>query len=249
MSSHTKKELELIIAGLNSKLEGLEKAMEPLKELVSKVTNLETLLKASKEKCDGLTTALEAKDKQVDALLLKLNAVEQHNRSWSVRINGVHLTGEEETNVRTVKEKIYEAVLKPILEGAREMGDLDEVPDAHSLIEHAHVLPAKDNAIKPIIARFTYREYRSLVFRHKKAFAPRERTPASNDSRPGRFRYPLFEDLTKMTFAKMRALATHPRVEACWSSGGQLRFKMKDSQTVHRVNNLLATVEAILPTI
>ncbi len=110
----------------------------------------------------------------------------------------------------------------------------------------SNTLPAKDKQVKPIICRFTVREYRSLVFKHKKAYAPRETTPASSRERPGRYLYPFFEDLTKMSFSKMRAIAAHPQVETCWSSGGQLRFKLKDNNTVHKVHSVIDTVENII---
>lgn len=189
---------------------------------------------------------MEAKELQLNQVMLKLNSIAQHNRSWSIRVNGVELSNEEETNSRAVKNKLFDTVLRPILQGAVECGDLDEIPAMEKVLEHAHILPAKDRQSKPIIARFTGREYRALVFKHKKAYAPREASAGASRERPGRYKYPLFEDLTKVTFGKMRAIASHPRVEACWSSGGQLRFKIKDSTYVHKVRSVLDSVEDII---
>ncbi len=246
-TQHTKKQLEDIITGLNTKLDSMEKSLASLKDLPNKVSNLEDLLKASNKKNAELVKAIEAKDRQIDSLTLKLNAIEQHNRGWSVRINGVELSSEEEVNVRAVKNKIYNEVLLPILTGAVQCGDLADIPPLDSVLEHAHILPARDRQTKPIIAQFTVREFRSLVFKHKKAFAPRERGPSSaSPDRPGRYKYPIFEDLTKLTFTKMRAIAALPSVEACWSSGGQLRFKLKDNPIVHRVPNLLLPADKIV---
>ena len=95
---------------------------------------------------------------------------------------------------------------------------------------------------------------RSLVFRFKKEFAPRVREEPgllADDQRPaadspGRYRYPFFEDLTSVNFKKMRAIADHQSVEACWSSRGQLRYKLKGSTLVKKVANVLDTVENIL---
>ena len=109
------------------------------------------------------------------------------------------------------------------------------------------MLPSRDRTKpKPIICRFYCRDTRGLVFRHKRAFAPREAASPNTRDRPGRYLFPLFEDLTKVTFSKMRAIAAHPRVEASWSSGGQIKFKLKDSVNVHRASNVLDTVEDIL---
>ena len=127
--------------------------------------------------------------------------------------------------------------------GLLESGDLLDVPPAEQLLETVHVLPAKDG-VKPILARFLVRDMRGLVFKHKKEHAPRERS--STPDRPGRYIYPFFEDLTAMTFKKMRAIADHPEVTACWSSRGQLRFKTKNSETVRKVGNLFDSVENIV---
>ncbi len=119
--------------------------------------------------------------------MLKLNNMEQHNRSWSIRVSGIQINEEEETDSRAVKEHLYSQLLRPILEGAMEMGDLTELPTASQVLEHAHVLPSRDRTKpKPVICRFFSREIRSLVFRHKRAFAPRVSSPTTSKDRPGR---------------------------------------------------------------
>jgi hypothetical protein len=117
---------------------------------------------------------------------------------------GLPLTADEERSSKLVKCKLFDTLLRPILEGAVREGDLDEVPlNAENLLEMAHALPAKEGAVKPIIARFHAREMRSLVFRHKKRFAPKFEAGPQKD----RFKYLIFEDLTRLNFNKMRALA------------------------------------------
>ena len=245
-TSYTKKQLEDIVAGLNVKLDAMQKSLSGLEGLPGKVEGLETLLKEANEKRAELANSLEAMNKDMQAMKLKLNNLEQHNRSWSIRVHGIQLCEEEEIDSRTVKERIYDSVIRPILDGAVEMGELPVLPSASELLEHAHVLPTRDRSKpKPIICRFYCREIRGLVFKHKKAFAPREAASTPSRDRPGHYKFPFFEDLTKVNFSKMRAIAAHPRVEACWSSGGQLKFKFKDSVTVNRVANVLDTVEDI----
>ncbi len=246
-SAYTKKQLEDIVANLNVKLDTMQKSLTALEGLPGKVTNLETLLKTANEKQAELVKSLESMDRDMRTLRLKLNGLEQHNRSWSIRVNGVQLNEEEEADIKAVKERVYNNILKPILDGAVEMGDLPELPPASAVLEHAHVLPSRDRSKpKPIICRFYCREIRGLVFRHKRAFAPREVPSSNNRDRPGRYMFPFFEDLTKVNFSKMRAIAANPRVEACWSSGGLIKFKLKDSVTVNRVSCVLDSVEDIL---
>ena len=84
------------------------------------------------------------------------------------------------------------------------------------------------------------------MFQHKKESAPRRTSPGPGGEKEGSLCFPLFEDLTRTTFLKMRALATHKDVKACWSINGQLRYKLNDSDIVRKVSSVFDTVEKIL---
>jgi hypothetical protein len=87
---------------------------------------------------------------------------------------GLSLSTDEEKKPDLVKQKIYIAVLFPILQSAVAAGDLQEVlPNANSVLERAHMLPAKEGAIKPVTGCFYTHDTRALVFRHKKTSAPK----------------------------------------------------------------------------
>jgi hypothetical protein len=59
--------------------------------------------------------------------------------------------------------------------------------------------------------------------------------------------FPFYEDLTRDNFLKMKALAADQRVTACWSVGGQLRFRLSTSpEVVHRVKSVYDSVDAII---
>ena len=243
MAGYTKKQLEDIIAGLNVKLEKMERKLDALDSLPGTVARLEAMLEASYAENSSLKKAMEFKEKQMETMALKLNSMEQYNRSWSIRVNGLALTSEEEKCSEAVKRKVFHNLLLPMLNAAVDNGDLADVPSPDSILENAHMLPAKDG-VKPIIARFFARSVKGLMFRYKKEYAPREE-PATAD-RPGRYVYPFYEDLTSLTFKKMRAVAAHPDVEACWSVGGQLRYKLKGNSTVKKVVCVTDTVENII---
>ena len=168
-------------------------------------------------------------------LQAKLNKLEQYNRSWSVRILGMPIPSEEETEPEKVMKHLYDKLLRPILEGAVKKGLLSSIPPVDDILETAHVLPGKME-VKPIIARFFTRNIRSLVVRLKKEFAPKEQ-PAGEPSKRGspRQKYPIYDDLTKTNFQKMRSLAADKRVLACWSVKGQLKFKCHGEEFVRRV--------------
>ena len=62
----------------------------------------------------------------------------------------------------------------------------------------------------------------------------------------GRYKYPLYDDLTKANLSKMRAIAQDDRVLAAWTVNGQIRFRLKNSDAVRRVNSILDPLEEIL---
>ena len=86
-------------------------------------------------------------------------------------------------------QAVYDNLLLPILEGAKGNGDIPHIPDCDSLLETAHILPAKGDGFKPVIARFYSRYWRNLVFRNRKDYSPREPNtasqPPSNNTRSG----------------------------------------------------------------
>ena len=128
MSALTKKQLEDVVTGLNQRLDGLLSKISALETMPARLTRLEAMLEASTAENTSLRQSLEAKDKAIDGMLLKMNSLEQYNRSWSIRINGLAVTSEEEKDSSLVKRKVYDHLLLPILQGAVEQGDLTDVP-------------------------------------------------------------------------------------------------------------------------
>ena len=162
---------------------------------------------------------------------------------------------EEEADPSTVIDKVYRLALLPILEGAVQDGELNEVPSADQVLEVAHVLPGKQGLPKPVIMRFYNRNLRNLVFKHKRDHAPRAAATgtgprggggARGTERPGKHLFPLYDDLTRINYAKMKAIGQNERVQACWSVRGQLRFKLLDSDTVRKVVSVFDPIDKIL---
>jgi hypothetical protein len=250
MSSMTKKQLEEVIEGLNGKLDGMDKKIDALESLPARLAKMEKLLTTVNEENGILRKAMQQKEEHINSLTLKLNNLEQHHRSWSIRVSNLPIPPNEETNNRAVSKVVYDALLRPILQGAVDNRGLPALPSAVDTIEYAHILPAKDGAKKPVIVRFRDRMIRDAVFANKREHEPRSGGNSQRqrraDDRPGGYLYPFFEDLTKLNFAKMRAIANHESVSACWSSRGQLKYKLHDSDTVKSVRNVLDTVEKII---
>jgi len=114
----------------------------------------------------------------------------------------------------------------------------------------AHILPGKEGSTRPIICRLHSRIYKNLFMENKKEYALRETAAAGAAARAGwppPFKYPVFEDLTRDAFVKMKELAGDDRVLACWSTGGQLRYRRKDDPSVvHKVRSIYDSVDNIL---
>jgi regulator of replication initiation timing len=241
--------------------EQLSASSTTISDLSRRLTSIEALLKTTqKENADlkaensDLKADISCSYQETKALKTKLNNLEQHHRSWSIRVVGMKIPTSEESDNEAVKRHLYSKLLKPILAGAVQKGLLSEIPSAEEVLERAHILPTKKDGAKPIIARFYCREIRALIFKLKKEFAPKEDNAATmttrrqgSDQRPrARFLYQVFDDLTRANFSKMRAISDDSRVDQCWAVNGQLRFKLVNSQEVKKVTSIYDSIEEIL---
>jgi len=227
----------------------LEEITKILASHTAKFENLEGLLAAAKKENSELKKNLGDRDCEISRLNEKLNTLEQYGRSWSIRIMNLPIPSEVAEDNFAVMQIVYEKALLPILQGAVETGALHKIPHYDEILETAHVLPAKAGSTPPIICRFYSRNVKSMIFRLKREFAPRQtqdRATRASNPPPSKFLFPLYEDLTRANFHKMRALAAHELVHSSWSVSGNLRYKLKSSDKVFRVKNNLDPIEKIL---
>jgi hypothetical protein len=212
---------------------------------------LEKLWTDAKSENRMLKDALQEKEREITNIRERLNDQEQYTRSWCVRVLHMKIPQQDETDPYKVMQHVYEKLLLPILRGAVTKGLIQHIPSAEQILETAHILPCKPGTTPPIIARFYSRNIRAMIFKLKKEYAPRAATePAagtrSKDLRSGKLTYLLFEDLTRPTFSKMRAIAQHDSVENCWSVSGSLRYKLVNDPNIYKVKSIFSTVEQIL---
>jgi hypothetical protein len=237
---------------IGAKVDAMETRMAAMEAKLVLALEENKKLRASNVEKDKIIADLQTTIYNIEN---KTNYLEQYNRSWSVRVLNIPLTDVEEKDPIKLRDKVFTLAFLPILQGALERGVITSMPDAAELLEIAHVLPGKPGANKPIITRFYNRFMRTLCLRFKKDLATR--SPARRTTRTetregpgpderGRIIFPFSEDLTFPTFTKMRALNMDSRVQACWSVNGQLRYKLANSEVVHKVQCVLDTVDAIL---
>ena len=222
-----------------------------LDTLIAKMSSLENLLQEANSKISAQQAEILNKDKAISDLKVKVNFLEQYNCKWSVRINNLPLPDSDETDTTKVIDTVYSKALLPILEGALSSGLIRKIPEAHELLETAHILPAKnDNRPKPIIARFYSRNMRALIFRLKRDFAPTTTSPSPSSAshhRPKKmFSYPIYEDLTKDTFNLLQALLKDERTGPVWTVSGNIRFKLAGDTAIKKVSSVYDPIEKIL---
>ena len=217
------------------------------------IAKLESLVLDLKKENTALRTELADRDKDILQLKNHVNSMDQYNRSWSIRIFNLPIPAADASNNFKVAKFVYDNVLLPILIGAVDEGDLTEIPSCQQLLERAHILPSQGGKPVFVICHFIFRDHRSLIFKHKKKYQPREaaqplsnRKTSKNQPILGRFLYPIHEDLTRPTMNKMRALAAHPDVNSAWTTHGIIRFKCNDDSHVYRVESVFDSVENIL---
>jgi hypothetical protein len=171
----------------------------------------------------------------------RLNSLEQHGRSFSVRVNNLPLDSAEERDPPAVIKKVYKAVFLPILLGAASMQAISSVPSCYPL-------PGRSDKPKPIIVRFFKRNLKAVLFKHHKDFAVKA-DPGGQGGQVGqrpRHLYPFHDDLTKDTYKKMVQLQGDPRVQSCWSAGGSLRYRLVDNPAIKRVASVYMSNDDIL---
>jgi hypothetical protein len=239
--SDTDHKLDAIMAQLAT----MNRRLDKVDLLSEQLGNIEESMRNLSAENSAIKTTLTATQSTLHTIQGNQVKMDQYNRSWSVRVTELPLSPEEEANPFRLAEMVYEKVFLPILRGALDKDLIPKIPSCEQLLERAHVLPApKPGATKPIICRFLNRDYRSVCFRLKKDFATR--TPSdSSDKRP-RYAHPFYEDLSAVTFKKMKEIQADPRVESCWSINGQLRYKLTGSDVIKRVNQVLDPIDSII---
>jgi hypothetical protein len=186
-------------------MEELQEEMnDKLSVLMEEVKNLSESLRAVKRENEQLKTTVQNQADEIADLRNVINDRELHARSWSIRALIIPIPPEQETNNGAVMEIVYKELIAPILEGAKASGEIPAVLPCHNLIETAHILPGKGTK-KPVIIRFFSRYWRSLLFKYRRDHTPREgqpaaTTPAAEQRKPARMRFPFYEDLTRATF-------------------------------------------------
>jgi hypothetical protein len=173
----------------------------------------------------------------------QLNQCEQALRSTSLRILGLPVS--KTTPTADIISIVHENILLPILQAAKDNGEIESFPTKRFLVDSAFAIPSKNHNACPVIIKLTSSVVRSMVFQYKKDILPTTSDPSSGKTRP---RFSIYEDLTPANFAQFRAFSEDPRTTSIWTFNGQLKFHVKDRDTIFKVRSLQDTVDSLTKT-
>ena len=129
------------VKAMAAKIDGLCSQLQisntTIKGLSTRLTTIESLLKDTQAENTKLKEDLVCNAQENSRLQAKLNKLEQYNRSWSVRVLGMGIPSEDETDPEKVMQHLYDKLLKPILEGAVKKGLLSSIPPVDAILETA----------------------------------------------------------------------------------------------------------------
>jgi uncharacterized coiled-coil protein SlyX len=226
----------------SDKLDEILHCLDSLDDIKAKLSTLETTLATTREENKKLNETVLAQDKNILDLQDRLNNLEQHGRSFSIRVSNLDLSNVDEKDPPMVIKKVHDTVFLPIFKGAASKGAISQVPSCYEAIEMAHPLPGRGDKPKPIIVRFFNRNIKALLFKHRKEFP----TKTTADGARPKYSHPFHDDLTRDTFLKLKQMQADPRIQSCWSTGGSLRYKLVDSEIVKRVPSVYLSNDEIL---
>jgi hypothetical protein len=228
---------------MDSRLEFICNKLEQMNILEAKLTNLQEENTVLRQEVASLRTDIEKKDDRIAALSEQVNRLDQNARATSVRIFGLDVSST--TTQADLRNAVFTNIIQPVLETAKENGDVPSTahPHPHLLIDNVFVLPSKKNTPPPVILKLSSQYLRNLIFAHKKAALPKLLDLATNKQRN---KFSIYEDLSPGNYAVFRSFADDQRVRSVWSYGGQVRFKVHDSEQVFKVRSTNDTFDSLV---
>jgi hypothetical protein len=183
------------------------------------------------------------------ALKEAANSREQQLKLCTVRIHGLPVTDEElaaTDDGKTLAAKVYDRILKPILNAAKAKGDISSVPHCANAIEECYRAgrPTKTGKPVPIVVKVANRHLRLAIFRNKRLNTPQPLDAEKNDHIK---RFSVVEDLTGPTFKLLKLLQGSDSVARAWTVEGNIRFTLNNSpDKIVKVKSVYSPIEAIL---
>jgi hypothetical protein len=236
--------------------EQLNKVISMLTEQGNTLNETRKMLADSQAKVSVLedkVTVLEStvKKLETDVSLLKegANVREQQLKLCSIRVHGFPVTDDELAATdggKTLASKVYDRILKPILNAAKAKGDISSVPHCSNAIEECYRAgrPSKTGKPVPIVVKVANKHLRLAIFKNKRTSTPQ---PLDNEKTDHVKRFSVVEDLTGPTYRLLKLLQANDSVARAWTVEGNIRFTLSDNpDRIVKVKSVYSPVEAIL---
>jgi hypothetical protein len=235
-------QLSLVISMLKEHGELLVDTRKMLADNQAKVSVLEN-------KVSTLESTVVKLESDVLALKDAANFREQQFKLCTVRIHGLPVTDEELAATdggKTLATKVYDRILKPILNAAKAKGDIPSVPHCGNAIEECYRAgrPSKTGKPVPIVVKVANKHLRLAIFKNKRTNTPQ---PLDNEKSEHVKRFLVVEDLTGPSFRLLKQLQDNASVSRAWTVEGNIRFTLKDNpDRIVKVKSVFMPIEAIL---
>ncbi len=215
----------------------------------------------------SVNTEVDSLTKEVKSLKNLVNTREQESRGCNIRINGFPMSEDElRLGPRSLGERVFQRILKPILSAAKVKGILSEkVPSFENAVSecwriggtNARAAVATTAALAaaagvsaqarppapPIIVRLTSPQLRIAIMKAKRDATP---PPLDAEKAAGFNRFLISEDLTPPAFNKLRELQSSEDVAKAWTVNGRIFFIKKDSNQISTCNSVFDDLQVIL---
>ena len=181
------------------------------------IHDLKVALEKKEDEVQSLTSSMKKLDSKIEAFENRANDLEQYSRRNSVRVFGVPETSTEST------DNLVLNVVSDRLGCTMTKADIDR--------SHRSGKPRSDNKPRPILVKLcSYRMKAELI-------KDRRKLKGSGIS--------IQEDLTQFNHKLLMQLASHPKVEAAWSSDGRVMAALKTNQEGVQVKRLFSTMRQV----
>jgi vacuolar-type H+-ATPase subunit I/STV1 len=229
---------------------------QSLQLLISSVTNLTTKVEAVEQRLiamEQLQTKVNSLEKDVNNIKTIVNNVDQDARACVIRVSGLSVSDadmEQHGYEKAIIKRVYDRIVKPILNVAKNNSIIDSVPTMLNVIEQGYiasksVIDKQGRTLPPVLAvRFTNRFLRNTVLRLRRENMP---SPSDAEKAAGVTRYYINEDLTSDVARKAKELRGSSLVERVWTVDGKIRFVLiSDKNTVIRLSSPYISLEEAL---
>jgi hypothetical protein len=200
-------QLTLVISMLKEQGEALNESSKLLADNQAKVS----VLKNKVTVLESTVLKLEA-----DVLSLKepANVSKQQHKHCSLRVHGLSVTDEELAATyggKTLANKLYDGILKPILNAAIAKGYISSVPHCANPIEECYRAgrPSKTGNSVPIVVKVANKHLRLAIFKNKSTSTPQ---PLDNKKSDHIKQFSVVEELTGPSFRLLMMLQVNDSV-------------------------------------